>query len=93
MGYIRKYSENDRIYHRELIWQNAYNLFNLYNDEKISDKCIINSQKQFINKFDFSKGRNKYHSIKLLEQYIKTKNKELAKQTFLNHIIKKIKLD
>ena len=83
------YSESDRIYHRELIWRNAYELFK--KREGMTPENIIKEQRQYINSFNFV-GRNKYKSVDCLRQYLYADDdvKGIAEQTFLNTMARKI---
>ena len=44
---MKKYHEQDRVYHRELIWQNALDLFE--KRKHLTQKVILRQQKKFIN--------------------------------------------
>jgi hypothetical protein len=84
------YSEADRVYHRELIWRNAYELFK--KRKVMTPRTIINMQKKYINSFNIlSKNKNKYKSVLCLQQYFHTGEnlKGLAEQTFLNTMVGK----
>lgn len=81
-----KYTEQERTYHRELIWKNAYDLFQIKNG--LTHKSIIKSQKSLINNLNIL-GKNKYKSIDVLNNYFKNPNKHLAEQIFYNTISKK----
>ena len=59
---MSKYTEQDRTYHRELIWQNAIDLFN--QKQGMTNKSIIKSQKKFINSFEINcKNKYAYYSV------------------------------
>ena len=84
----KAYSDSDRAYHRELIWRNAYELFQ---KRKVMKSCtIINMQKKYINSFNID-SKNKYKSVDCLQQYLHTREKlrGLAEQTFLNTMARK----
>jgi hypothetical protein len=81
-----KYTEQERTYHRELIWHNALDLFE--KRKGLSHKSIIKSQKSLINNLNIL-GKNKYKSIEVLDNYFKNPNKHLAEQIFYNTISKK----
>lgn len=84
-----KYTEQERTYHRELIWKNA---LDLYEKRKgLSHKSIIKSQKSLINNLNIL-GKNKYKSIEVLDNYFKNPNKQLAEQIFYNTISKKYRI-
>lgn len=82
-----KYTEQERSFHRELVWQNALDLFEKRNGQ--THKSVIKSQKSFINNFNIL-GKNKYKSIEVLNNYFKNPNKFLAEQIFYNTINKKM---
>ena len=89
-GYRRlKCAEYDRIYHRELIWRNAYELYKRRSG--LTAKTIIKQQIRYINSFDFE-GKNKYKSVDCLRQYLHTGelSKGIAEQTLLNTFSRKI---
>lgn len=85
---MSKYTEQDRTYHRELIWQNAVDLFN--QKQGMTNKSIIKSQKKFINSFEMN-CKNKYKTLDILNNYLKNPNKHLGEQIFWNTVNKKIK--
>lgn len=85
---MTKLTEQDHVYHRELIWQNALDLFNKKNG--LTHISIIKSQKKFINNLNIN-GKKKYKSIEVLNNYFKNPNKLLAEQIFYNTIYKKCK--
>ena len=83
-----KFTEQERNYHRLLIWENVLYLFE--NKKSLSNKLIIKFQKRLINKLNII-GKNKYKSIEILNNYFKNPNKLLAEQIFYNTINKKCK--
>ena len=85
---MTKFTEQERTYHRQLILENALNLFEKRNI--LSHKSIIKSQKSFINNLNIL-GKKKYESIELLNNYFKNPDKQLAEQIFYNTISKKCK--
>jgi hypothetical protein len=85
---MTKLTEQERSYHRELIWQNAYDLYE--KKSGLTHKSLIKSQKSFINSLG-TLGKNKYKSIDILNNYFKNPNKHLAEQIFINTICKKVK--
>ena len=76
---MTKYTEQDRVYHRELIWNNLIELFQ--KKKFFSDKSLIKAQRKFINKFNII-SKNKYKTITILENYCKNPDKALAEQIF-----------
>ena len=85
-----KYTPQDRSYHRELIWENAVKLFEKRNS--MTSKCILRSQRAFINRLELT-GKNRYKTIEILNNYFKSKDKELGKQVFWNTVLKKVKIE
>lgn len=85
-----KYTPQDRSYHRELIWENAVKLFEKRNS--MTSKCILRSQRAFINGLELT-GKNRYKTIDVLENYFKSKDKDLGKQVFWNTVLKKVKME
>lgn len=85
-----KYTPQDRSYHRELIWENALKLFEKRNS--MTSKCILRSQRAFINGLELT-GKNRYKTIDILDNYFKSKDKELGKQVFWNTVLKKVKME
>lgn len=86
---MRKFTEQDRTYHRELIWNNVLELFE--KKKSLSEKSIIKCQKRLINNLNVL-GKNKYKSVEVLNNYFKNPNKLLAEQIFYNTINKKCKV-
>jgi len=86
---MKKYQEADRVYHRELIWLNAYNL--VRSKEKYNLKTCIRLQKKFINNLDIL-GPNRYKSIDVIKQYFKTpeNQKGIAEQILYGTIRNKV---
>lgn len=84
-----KVTEQERAYQRQLIWNNAFNILMevksnknyKFTDENIN--ILLRKQKRFIHNTDIY-GKNKYKSIKILDTYLKSKDKHLAEQVFLN---------
>ena len=66
--YMKKYNEYDRVYHRELVWLNAYNL--VKSKEKYNMNTCIRLQKKFINDLDLL-GPKRYKSLDIIKQYFK----------------------
>ena len=87
---MTKFSEQDRTFHRELIWKNALDLFE--NRKGMTHLSIIRSQKKFINTFHLPPSKNKYKSVQILNNYLMNPNKLIAEQVFYNTMKKKIKL-
>ena len=87
---MTKFSEQDRTFHRELIWKNALDLFE--NRKGMTNLSIIKSQKKFINLLNMPNSKNKYKSVEILKNYLKNPNKLIAEQVFYNTMKKKIKL-
>ena len=87
---MTKFSEQDRTFHRELIWKNALDLFE--NRKGMTNLSIIKSQKKFINSLNMPNSKNKYKSIEILNNYFKNPNKLIAEQVIHNTFSKKIKL-
>ena len=90
-----KISEQDKTYHRKLIWNNALNLLINLNKSKVENKYenteyILRNQKQFIHNINVN-GKNKYKSVEFLNTYLKSVDKDLAEQVFWNTIKNKIK--
>ena len=85
-----KYTPQDRSYHRELIWENAVKLFEKRNS--MTPKCILRSQRAFINGLELT-GKNRYKTVDILDNYFKSKDKELGKQVFWNTVLKKVKME
>lgn len=85
-----KYTPQDCSYHRELIWENAVKLFEKRNN--MTSKSILRSQRTFINNFQLM-GKNRYKTIEILNNYFKSKDKELGKQVFWNTVLKKVKIE
>ena len=83
---MTKLTEQERTYHRELIWANVLELFGKKN---LTQKSIIKSQKKFINSLNII-GKNKYKSIEILNNYFNNPNKLLAEQIFYNTLYKKL---
>ena len=83
---MTKLTEQERTYHRELIWENVLELFRKKN---LTQKSIIKSQKKFINSLNII-GKNKYKSIEILNNYFNNPNKLLAEQIFYNTLYKKL---
>lgn len=89
-GYRRlKYAECDRIYHRELIWRNAYELYKRRGS--LTPKTIIKLQTYYINSLNIQ-GKNKLKSVDCLRQYLHTDErvKGVAEQAFLNTLSRMI---
>ena len=84
-----KYTPQDHSYHRELIWENTIKLFEKRNN--MTSKSILRSQRTFINNFQLM-GKNRYKTIEILNNYFKSKDKELGKQVFWNTVLKKVKI-
>ena len=84
---MKKVSEQDRIYHRELIWIHLLDCFNT--NEQLTDDALLKRHKKYINTFSVN-SKNKYHTVNILNNYLKNPNKPLAKQIFLSTISKKI---
>ena len=76
-----KFTEQDKSYIRELVWKHAIELFE--KKKSISPHIILKTQKRLINKYNIF-GKNKYKSVKVLENYFKNPNKYLAEQIFWN---------
>lgn len=86
-----KISEQDKTYHRELVWNNALNLLIDFDKKKFENtEYILRNQKKFINNINVN-GKNKYKSVNILNTYLKSKDKNLAEQVFWNTIKNKIK--
>jgi hypothetical protein len=85
-----KVTEQDKNYFRKLIWENVYELFLTYNINT-NHKSLLKQHKKFINSFPISWNNKKHKSLIYLETFLKTKNKDLAKQQFINSIYYKIK--
>ena len=83
---MTKFTEQEKTYHRQLIWNNVLDLFEKKNS--LTHKSIIKSQKTLINNLNIL-GKNKYKSIEVLNNYFKNPNKLLAEQIFYNTIYKK----
>lgn len=83
---MTKFTEQEKTYHRQLIWNNVLDLFQKKNS--LTHKSIIKSQKTLINNLNIL-GKNKYKSIEVLNNYFKNPNKLLAEQIFYNTINKK----
>ena len=83
---MTKFTEQEKTYHRQLIWNNVLDLFQKKNS--LTHKSIIKSQKTLINNLNIL-GKNKYKSIEVLNNYFKNPNKLLAEQIFYNTIYKK----
>ena len=86
---MTKFTEQEKTYHRQLIWNNVLDLFQKKNS--LTHKSIIKSQKTLINNLNIL-GKNKYKSIEVLNNYFKNPNKLLAEQIFYNTINKKMQL-
>ena len=89
MKQIDKISEQERAYHRELIWLNTKTLFQKKNS--MTPKSIINSQISYINQLSI-RGKNKFKSVDILRNYFNNPNKLLAEQVFWNTLNKKINI-
>lgn len=85
---MQKYTQQDRSYHRELIWKNAIELFQKRNN--MNSKSILRTQRSFINNLDVT-GKNSYKTIDVLNNYFKNLNKNLAEQVFWNTVLKKVR--
>lgn len=85
---MNKLSEQEKSYCRELIWKNARDLFEKRNS--MPPIIILKLQKKYINSFNF-KGKNKYKSVEILDNYFKNPNKLLAEQIFWNTMYNKTK--
>lgn len=86
-----KISEQDKTYHRELVWNNALNLLIDFDKKKFENtEYILRNQTKFINNINVN-GKNKYKSVEILNTYLKSKDKNLAEQVFWNTIKNKIK--
>jgi hypothetical protein len=86
------FTAQEQSYIRELIWQNAYELFINRKTHNHTIKTIVDSQKTYIKQFNISK-LFKHKSINALEQYYRNPNKMLAEQIFYNTIYKKININ
>ena len=84
---MKKYCEQDRAYHRELIWQNAFNLFE--KRKYMTSRVILRHQKKFIHDLGLT-GKNRYKTVQLLNTYFQSKNKILAEQILYSTLLKKI---
>ena len=84
---MKKVSEQDRIYHRELIWIHLLNCFNT--NEQLTDDVLLKRHKKYIDTFLIN-SKNKYHTVDILNNYLKNPNKPMGKQIFWNTISKKI---
>jgi len=87
---MKKFTEQERTYYRQLIWDNALDLFEKKNG--LTHNLIIKSQRRFINKLNVL-GKNKYKSIDVLNNYFKNPDKYLAEQIFYTTIKKKVNLN
>ena len=85
-----KYTPQERSYHRELIWENAVKLFEKRNS--MTSKCILRSQRAFINCLELT-GKNRYKTVDILNNYFKSKDKNLGEQVFWNTVLKKVKIE
>ena len=85
------YTEQELTMIRKDIWKNAYELFNNYKNYQENPKSILKQQRKYINSFNIPYTKNKYKSIKYLEDFIKSPDKELGKQRFYNSIYIKVK--
>ena len=85
---MTKYSEQDRVYHRELIWKNAFDLFE--NRKYLTPRVILRHQRKFINDLGLE-GKNRYKTVYLLNTYFQSRNKLLAEQIFYSTFLNKIK--
>lgn len=83
---MNKLSEQEKSYCRELIWKNTRDLFEKRNS--IPPSIILKMQRRYINSFNI-KGKNKYKSVEILENYFKNPNKQLAEQIFWNTLYNK----
>lgn len=83
---MNKLSEQEKSYCRVLIWKNACDLFEKRNS--MPSSIILKMQKRFINNYNLY-GKNKYKSIKVLDDYFKNPNKHLAEQIFWNTMYNK----
>ena len=84
---MKLYTEQENVYLRKLCWQNVLELFN--KKKNMSSKSIIKSQIKLINSYHII-GKNKYKTVKVLQNYFNNPNKELAEQIFWNTIKDKI---
>lgn len=86
---VRKVSEHDRMYHRELIWMNSLDLFN--RRSILNPDQIIKMQTRYINSFNMF-TKNKYKTVECLKQALYTKDrcKSLADEIFVNTANRKI---
>jgi len=83
------YSEHDRHYHRELIWQNSLDLY--MKRSSLTTDVIIKMHKKYINSLSLT-GKNKYKSLDCLRQVLNTKESAegLAHDIFLNTANKRL---
>ena len=83
-----KLSEQDKTLIRELIKENAIDLFN--KRKGMTQNSIIKAQKKFIHSFNTFNGKNKtnktYKTINILNNYFCNPNKLMAEQIFWNTI-------
>ena len=86
---MTKYTEQDRVYFRELIWNNLIELFQKKNN--FTNKSLIRAQRKFINKFNII-SKNKYKTVTILENYCKNPDKTVAEQIFWRTVRTKSKL-
>lgn len=83
-----KLSEQDKTLIRELIKENAIDLFS--KRKGMTQNSIIKAQKKFIHSFNIFNGKNKtnktYKTINILNNYFSNPNKLMAEQIFWNTI-------
>ena len=85
------YTEQEKTMIRKDIWDNALELFNDYKNFKENPNSMLRQQRKFINSFNLPHSKNKYKSVKYLEDFIKSPDKDIGKQRFLNSIYSKVK--
>ncbi len=80
---MKFYTEQEKIELRKLCWENVIDLFN--KKKSMPPKTIIKTQIKLLNKYKII-GKNKYKTVKVLQNYFNNPNKELAEQIFWNTV-------
>ena len=72
---------------RDLIWENLVVCINEYENNGVSSSYIERKHKRFINKLNIS-GKNKYKTLRIMENYIRAPDGKMAQVIFVNTLNK-----
>lgn len=69
---------------RELIWENMVSCVNEYENNGMTRSYVLNKHKKFINKLNKYNGKQKYKTLRIMNDYVKSPNTLLANVRFIN---------